>query len=151
MRIRLKVEHLRQVVEEAGLTTTGTDGDVCVLTAHEMEPDEIEVWIRFIVDGGKALICGGTGRLLTGLQLRRPSEVVAGSTEAAYPELPELGELELPTIGGAGFALYRVGESCVALGAPRGAGVVAYVGTEHPPAKLVKACLQWLADVRFDS
>jgi len=145
MRIRLKVEHLRPAVEAAKAAVEARDGDVFVLTAHEMEPEEVEEWTRRVVGGARILICGGEGRLLTGLQLRRGGPLVAGPADAVHPGLPELGHVDLPAVGGPGFALYRVGEACVALGAPRGEGAVAYVGTEHPPAGLVEACLRWLA------
>ena len=55
----------------------------------------------------------------------------------------ELGSA--PEVAGVGYALYRIGSACIALGDPRDRGVVVYLGSESPPPRLVLACLAWIS------
>jgi len=123
----------------------GQSPDIRVVTAGEMEPDEVSGLVAFVVNGGRLLVQGGAGRLLNALHLIPRAAAVQGPVQVVRPGLAQVADTEACPVSGVGFALYRIGESCIALGGPRGQGVVAYVGSENPPTDLATGCLEWLA------
>ena len=123
---------LLQALGVAGFNVADRDADLRILGAGEMTYEEAAVVVRFVVDGGLLLLCGAGGALPAALNLTAGASLVDGVTP----------------VTGVGYALEKIGEHCVALGAPRGQGAVAYLGDNPPPPALAVAALRWLADVR---
>jgi hypothetical protein len=132
-----------QALVAAGFATGGKAPWARVTEAREATLEEVEAVTAWVLRGGVLAICGGTGPLLAALHLTPGDEGVEGPVEAAAPGAPSLPLEGAWPVTGVGYALYRVGERCVALAGRRGAGWVAYVGAPEPA--LITACLRWLA------
>jgi hypothetical protein len=124
------------------------------VASREVAPEEVAALVSWVVEGGKLLVRGGEGRLLAALHLIPGGEPVRGAVTPGGPDLAPVADTEAAPVSGVGYALYRIGETCIALGGPRGQGVVAYVADEDPPSDLADGCLGWISrhgagDFRF--
>jgi hypothetical protein len=103
----------------------------------------------FVLGGGRLFICGGGGPLLSRLHLTRLMEPmdppISGRATSFDAALPELELTDVPPVSGVGFALLRIGDACVAVGGPRGAGHLLYTAIPDPPKELLLGGLRWLS------
>jgi hypothetical protein len=113
-----------------------------VVVAGEDGFEAVSRDVAWVLAGGVLAICGGTGPLLAALHLTPGAGAVSGPLEAA-PGAPSLPLASAWPVTGVGYALYRAGETCVALAGRRGDGWVVYVGTPEP--SLIAACVAWVA------
>lgn len=124
------------------------------VAARDMAHDEIAALVSWVVEGGRLLVRGTEGRLPAALHLFPGGEPVRGPVTPGGPDLAPVAETEAAPVSGVGYALYRIGETCIAVGGPRGQGVVACVAAEDPPRDLADGCLDWISrhgtgDFRF--
>jgi hypothetical protein len=132
----------------------GTPAEIRSVRACDVDSDGIAPLVSWVVEGGKLLICGREGRVLASLHLIPGDDPVRGPVTPGGPDLAPVADTEACPVSGVGYALYRIGETCIALGGPRGQGVVAYVADEDPPRDLADGCLGWISrhgagDFRF--
>jgi hypothetical protein len=142
---------LLDALSAAGFEVVSEDPEIVLITPAEMEREDVERLVGYVVDGGGLLVCGGTGPLLSALHLTPQGEPVAGAARPCYAGLEPLPIERASPVTGVGFALYRIDDRCVALGSHRDRGVLAYVGDADPAPPLVLACLQWMLELRSHS
>ena len=142
---------LLDALSKAGFEVVSEAPDIVLITPGEMEREDVERLVAYVVDGGGLLVCGGTGPLLSALHLTPQGEPVAGAARPGYAGLEPLDVERASPVTGVGFVLYRIDDRCVALGSRRDRGVLAYVGDADPAPPLVLACLRWLLELRSHS
>jgi len=142
---------LADALAGAGFEVVRNDAEIVLVTASEMDLAEVEPFVAHVVDGGGLLVCGGTGPLLAALHLTARGEPVVGAARPCYPGLEPLALDRAAPVTGVGYALYRMDDRCVALGARRDRGVLVYVGDPDPAPPLVLACLRWIVEMRSHS
>ena len=140
---------LEDALAAAGFEVVEGGAEIALVTASEMDPADVERFVGHVVDGGGLLVCGGTGPLLAALHLTAQGDPVTGAARPCYEGLEPLAIDRAAPVTGVGFALYRMDDRCVALGARRDRGVLAYVGDPDPA--LVLACLRWIVELRSHS
>jgi len=113
-----------------------------VVEAREGTFEDAGQDVGWVLAGGVLAVCGGTGPLLSALHLTPVGTAVHGEPEALASGLPALPHAEACPVTGVGYALYRVGEACVALAGPRGEGFVLYVVSPGP--RMLAAGLSWI-------
>ena len=136
---------LLAALDAAGYTVAERDADFRIMSAGEMTYEEAGAIVRFVVDGGALLLCGAGGPLPAALNLTAGAEPVEGVVH------PPIDVKRATPVTGVGYALFKIGERCIAIGAPRGSGAAVYLGDNPPPPPLVVASLRWLAGVRSQS
>jgi hypothetical protein len=115
-----------------------------VVDASTIPPGETIAWVASVL-GGAVLALAGDGPLLPALHLRRDVEEVSGTAEPQQAGLAPVAIDPLApahAVTGAGYALYRCGDRCIALAGPRGDGWVLYLGGRAPD--LESECLRWV-------
>jgi hypothetical protein len=140
---------LEKALAAAGFPVVPESPDIVLVTASEMDPADVERYVRHVVEGGGLLVCGGDGPLLAALHLTPQGAPVAGTVRPCHEGLEPLDLERAAPVTGIGFALYRIDDTCVALGGRRDKGVLAYVGAADPV--LVLACLRWIVELRSQS
>ena len=140
---------LEDALVAAGFEVVEDGADIALVTASEMDRAEVERFVGQLVDGGGLLVCGGTGPLLSALHLTPQGDPVTGAARPCFEGLEPVAIDRASPVTGVGFALYRIDGRCVALGARRDRGVLAYVG--EPDPALVVACLRWIVELRSQS
>ena len=136
---------LLRALGAAGFTVAERDADFRIMGAGEMTHEEAGAIVRFVVDGGALLLCGAGGALPAALNLTPGAEPVEGDVQ------PPIDVKRATPVTGVGYALFKIGERCIAVGAPRGRGAAVYLGDNPPPPPLVVASLRWLAGARSQS
>jgi hypothetical protein len=139
---------LREALARADFEVVEDGPDVVLVTASEMDRGDVERLVDTVVDGGALLVCGGSGPLLAALHLTPQGEPVGGPARPCCAGMEPLNLERASPVTGVGFALYRIDDRCVALGARRDRGVLAYVGDADPAPPLVVACLRWMLALR---
>lgn len=127
----------------AALLDSGCEARVAASDAVDAE--EAAELVAFVLSGGGLLLCGGDGPLLRALNLRVFEDAVGGAAKPYADGLEPVEVAGIHPVSGPGFALYRLGDDCIALGAPRGEGRVAFLGAKDPPPALALGCLKWIS------
>ncbi len=115
-----------EALAAAGFATAGDAPWARVVEAKETTFEEVVGIVGWVLEGGILAICGGSGPLLSALNLTPGEEPVEGPVEAAAPEAPSLPLAEAWPVTGVGYAVYRAQGKCVALAGRRGKGWVVY-------------------------
>ena len=131
---------LPEALERAGFALAGGP-DVEIHGAEDAPGPPL----RACLEGARILVCGGYGPLTAALHVGPLGERVGGHATATRRGMPHLDHVEATPVTGVGYALYRVGPACVALGGVRGRGWAAYLGDPAPDPALAVAVLRWLA------
>jgi hypothetical protein len=127
----------------AALLDSGCEARVAA--ADAVGEEEAAELVAFVLSGGGLLLCGGDGPLLRALNLRIFEDAVGGAARPFVAGLEPVEVAGIHPVSGPGFALYRLGDECIALGAPRGEGRVAFLGVKDPPPALALGCLRWIS------
>ena len=138
---------IAESLSAAGFELVDESPDILVLEAREMELDEVLRHVRLVVEGGGVIfLCGGRGPLQAAFHLTPGEAPVHGPAEPAAQGLGPVDLDEALPLTGVGYALYRIGNRCVALAGPRGAGWIGCVASPVPA--LVVSSLRWVCEMR---